>query len=71
MRNVWDGKSCDEIRILRDSIRADKQNLKNAPLGPIQQLQLRRQIKRQKARLKELNRQKRERKKAQIKEVLP
>lgn len=62
---MWDGKSHDEIRILRDSIRADKNHLENAPLGPIQQSQLRKQIERQEARLKELNRVKREKKKLQ------
>lgn len=62
---MWDGKSVDEIRILRDSIRADKNHLENAPLGPIQKSRLREQIEWQKARLKALNREKREKKKLQ------
>lgn len=61
---MWDGKSSDPIRILRDSIRADKQHLENAPLGPIQQSRLRKQIECQKERLKVLNREKREAKMA-------
>ncbi len=39
------------IRTLRDSIRADKNHLENAPLGPIQKKRLATQIAKQKARL--------------------
>lgn len=60
---MWDGKSYSEIRILRDSIRADKQHLECAPLGPRQKKRLQEQIDWQKARLKELNAQKRAQKK--------
>ena len=55
----------DAIRWLRISIKNDEQQLANAPLGPIQKSRLAKQIAVQKERLKELNKEKRERKKIQ------
>jgi hypothetical protein len=60
---MWDGKSVDEIRILRNSIKADKLHLQCAPLGPRQKKRLQEEIARQKAELKQLNAQKRAEKK--------
>ena len=57
---MWDGKSHDDIRYLRIAIKNDEQHLANAPLGLIQKSRLKKQIAHQKARLKELNRKKRE-----------
>jgi len=62
---MWDGKSHDAIRYLRISIRSDENHLANAPLGPIQKSRLRKQIEIQKEKLKELNKEKREKKKLQ------
>lgn len=62
---MWDGKSHDAIRYLRFSIRQDEEHLANAPLGPIQKSCLRKQIEVQKERLKQLNKEKREKKKSQ------
>lgn len=64
---MWDGKSHDAIRFLRISIKNDENHLENASLGPIQKKRLQKQIERQKIRLKELNRIKREKKKSQNK----
>lgn len=61
----WKKAYVDEIRFLRSAIRADERHLANAPLGPIQKSRLRKEIEWQKAKLKELNRKKRERKKLQ------
>ena len=41
---MWDGKSHDEIRYLRISIKNDKECLAFAPLGPIQKKRLQESI---------------------------
>lgn len=64
---MWDGKSYDEIRYLRISIKNDEDHLENAPLGPIQKSRLKKQIEYQKKKLKRLNKEKREKKKQSIK----
>ena len=64
---MWDGKSHDRIRYLRFSISQDENYLANGPLGPIQKKRLREIIERQKEELKKLNKEKREKKKLQIK----
>ncbi len=59
---MWDGKSHDEIRYLRISIKNDKEYLEFAPLGPIQKKRLQEKINLQKEKLKKLNKEKREKK---------
>ena len=59
---MWDGKSVDEVRYLRISIKNDENHLENAPLGPIQKSRLKKQIEFQKEKLKRLNKEKREKK---------
>ncbi len=56
---MWDGKSHDEIRYMRISIKNDKECLAFAPLGPIQKKRLQESINVQKERLKKLNEEKR------------
>jgi len=63
---MWDGKTVDEIRYLRFAIKADENHLANAPLGPIQKSRLSKKIAIQKEKLKRLNKEKREKKKALI-----
>ena len=63
---MWDGKSHDEIRYLRISIKNDENYLENGPLGPIQKSRLKKQIERQKERLKELNKKNVKRKSCKV-----
>lgn len=65
----WDNSPIDSIRILRDSLRADRNHLANAPLSPYKKRRLQESIAGQEEQLSKLLqlKKKAEKRRAQIK----